>query len=243
MALGTRKKANLASSDNDGVAGLPKPARRRKPLLVAAGLLAVLMAAGLVTMFLNIATEETLVWTTAQEVTRGQLITEDDLEPVGVGAATAERLLPATVESQDALVGSIWGADLPAGHLVPPTAVLERIDVPAGQAFIGLVLEPGQMPGIQPQPGDEVMVVAAGGTSQNREPELLVDRAIIQQLSPLVGENDPAGGRANWLVTLQIREQDAVAVRAAAADNAVALIGVPQSPPPPDDGSSEEGDG
>lgn len=189
------------------VAGLPKPARRRRPLLVVVGLALAASAAALVAALLNAATATTLVWATAADVSRGHLVEPDEVVAVEVSASAAERLLTATVESRDRLAGRVWAADLPAGALLSPALVAERLLVDDGQALVGLRLDPGAFPVAALRPGDVVMVAEAA-LQPDEEPRVLVDAAVVESVAVL-GDQGVAAAR---LVTLSVPAETAAAV-------------------------------
>jgi hypothetical protein len=191
----------------EGVPGLPKPARRRRPLLVVVGLVVASLAAALVAALLGAATATTLVWATAAEVQRGQVVQPGDLAAVEVNESTVDSLLPASVESRGRLLGRVWAADLPAGQLLSDALTSERLPVGDGQALVGLRLGPGAFPAAGLRPGDVVMVIATSA-QQGAAPRVLVERAVIESVAEL-GEQGVASDR---LVTLSVPAAAAAAV-------------------------------
>ena len=183
------------------------PARRRRPLLVVIGLLLAALSAALVAALLNAATATTLVWATAADVSRGHHVEAEELAAVEVSTSVAERLVAATTESRDHLVGRVWAVDLPEGELLSPALVTERLVVPSGQALVGLRLAPGGFPAAGLQPGDVVMVVEAAA-QQGEEPRVLVDSAVVESVAVL----DDQGAAATRLVTLSLPAEAAAGV-------------------------------
>ncbi len=200
--------------------GLPKPARRRRPLLVVVGLVLAASAAALVAALLSAATATTLVWATAADVSRGHPVDAEELVAVEVSASAAERLVAATTESRDELIGRVWAVDLPAGELLSRALVTERLVVTDGQALVGLQLAPGEFPVAGLRPGDVVMVVQAAG-QQGESPRVLVESAIVESVAVL-GDQGEASAR---LVTLSVPAEAAAAV-ANAGSAGRALIAV-----------------
>lgn len=186
--------------------GLPKPARRRRPLLVLVGLVLATSAAALVAALLSAATATTLIWATAADVSRGHPVEASDLVAVEVSDSAADRLLAATVESRDELVGRVWAVDLPVGALLFPALVTERLLVTEGQALVGLQLDPGEFPAAGLRPGDRVMVLEAA--QQGEGPKVLVESAIVESVAVL-GDQGVASAR---LVTLSVPADAAAAV-------------------------------
>lgn len=190
--------------------GLPKPARRRRPLLVLVGVALAALAAALVAALLNAATATTLVWATAADVARGHPVEVDELVPVDVSSSAAQRLLAASVESRDQLIGQVWAVDLPEGQLLSPALVTERLAVADGHALVGLRLDPGAFPAAGLRPGDVVMVTEAA-QQQGDEPRVLVDAAVVESVA-LLGDQGIAAAR---LVTVSVPAEAAAAVASA----------------------------
>lgn len=204
------------------VKGLPRPARRRRPLLVVAGLVLAALSAALVAALLNAATATELVWATAADVSRGRLVEPTELIAVEVGSDAAAHLIPATVESRDGLVGQVWAADLPAGELLSPALLTDRLVVADGQALVGLRLDPGGFPAAGLRPGDVVMVVQSA--LQQGEPRVLVDSAVVESVMPLADQ----GVASARLVTLSVPAEAAAAVANAGSAGQASIAVVQQ---------------
>jgi hypothetical protein len=187
--------------------GLPSPARRRRPLLVLIGLVLTASAAALVAALLSAATATTLVWATAADVSRGHPVEAGELVAVEVSASAAERLVAATTESRDDLVGRVWAADVPAGQLLSRALTTERLIVADGHALVGLQLGPGEFPVAGLRPGDVVMVLEAAA-QQGESPRVLVESAVVESVAVL-GDQGVASAR---LVTLSVPAETAAAV-------------------------------
>jgi len=164
------------------------------------------LSAALVAALLNAATATALVWATAADVSRGRLVEAEELVAIEVSSTAAERLISATVESRDGLVGRVWAVDLPAGELLSPALVTDRLVVADGQALVGLRLDPGAFPVAGLRPGDVVMVVEAA--LQQGGPRVLVDSAVVESVAVL-GDQGVAAAR---LVTLSVPAGAAAAV-------------------------------
>lgn len=207
MTAPTAQARRPSGARGGALNGLPKPARRRRPILVLVGLALAALAAALVAALLNAATAATLVWATAVDVSRGHVVEADELVAIEVSASVADRLVAATPESRDRLVGQVWATDLPAGELVSQALVSERLVVAAGQALVGLSLGPGALPVSGLRPGDVVMVVEAAA-QPGEEPRVLVDSAVVESVAVL-GDQGVAASR---LVTLAVPAESAPAV-------------------------------
>lgn len=204
------------------VGGLPEPTRpRRRPVLILVGVVVAALAAAVVAVALNAVTQTQLVWQTSVAVVRGEPVTERQLEPVEVPAAAAGTLLAASVESQAALTdGAVWATDLPAGQLLSGALTVEGLPIDPGQALVGLRLDPGGFPTVGLRPGDAVKVV---DTARDRDTTVLVDRATVEAAVELTDQG-PSSPR---LVTVQVPQDRAADVAAAAAAGQVALVVVP----------------
>lgn len=218
-AQASRSRRALTSQVN----GLPKPARRRRPLLVVVGLVLAASSAALVAALLSAATATTLVWATAADVSRGHPVEAEQLVAVELSASAADRLVRATTESRDDLVGRVWAIDLPTGELLSPALVSDRLAVADGQALVGLSLDPGDFPVAGLRPGDSVMVVEAA-LQPGEEPRVLVDSAIVESVAVL-GEQGVASAR---LVTLSVPAETAASVANAGSAGRASIAVVPQ---------------
>ncbi|MBS3940454.1 MAG: hypothetical protein KG028_05795 [Actinobacteria bacterium] len=139
------------------------------------------------------------------------------LVPTEVAIANPEGVLAVTDVRVAELVGGLWAADLPAGTLLSPGLVVERLEVAGDQALVGLALPPGGWPSASLRAGDTVMVVATGDASG-----VLVDRATVDSVALL---GDAVSGTR--LVTVAVPHGVAAEVTAAAAAGEVALAVVP----------------
>lgn len=194
-------------ADAGPVAGLPKPARQRRPLLVVFGLVLAVLSAALVAALLNAAAATTLVWATTTDVSRGQVVDIGELVAVEVASSAAGSLVEASVASRAQLAGQLWAADLPAGHLLSPALVVERVAVAQGRALVGLRLNPGEFPIAGLRPGDLVQVIEAA-TQLGETPQVLVDAAVVESVAVL-GDQGTAAAR---LITLSIPVESAASV-------------------------------
>jgi hypothetical protein len=202
--MGTQRSRRAESSS---VAGLPRSARRRRPVLVVIGLVLAALSAALVAALLNAATATTLVWATASEVSRGHLVEADELVAVEIVQSAAGSLLEASVASRAQLVGQVWVADLPAGQFLSPALVTEGVAVGEGLALVGLRLDPGEFPIAGLRAGDVVQVIEAAA-QQGEAPQVLVDAAVVESVAVL-GDQGVAAAR---LVTLAVPAEAAAAV-------------------------------
>ena len=196
---------------------MPQPVRRRRPLLVAAAVLLGVLVWLVVATGLERASARVQVWSVAAEVTRGQVVEQVHLVPTEVAVTDPSSVLAVTDVRVTELVGGLWAADLPAGTLISPGLIVERLEVAGDQALVGLALPPGGWPSASLRAGDVVMVVATGDTAR-----VLVDRATVDSVTVL---GDAVSGTR--LVTIAVPHGVAAEVTAAAAAGEVALAVVP----------------
>lgn len=203
--------------DRKHAASLPRPVRRRRPLLAASALLLGVLVWLVVGTGLERASARIQVWSLASSVSRGELVQPAHLSPTDVAVADRSAVLEVTDTRVDGLLGGVWATDLPAGTLISPGLVLERQQVEPGQALVGVALPPGGWPLASLRAGDAVMVVRTGNP-----PGVLVDRATVDSVTPL---GDAVSGTR--LVTLAVPQGAAADVGAAAASDDVVLVVVP----------------
>ncbi|HEY3139701.1 MAG TPA: SAF domain-containing protein [Acidimicrobiales bacterium] len=189
--------------------------RRRLPELV----LGIFLVAGcaLAAVLLAVAgRERTAALALANDVQRGQVITDVDLQTVYIGSDSSLAYLDP--DSADAIVNQVALSDLPQGTLITQEQFIDPEAVTqAGEATIGLDLEAGQLPSLRLAPGDRVTIVAGGGAGGLAESNVVADAATVQSVTEL---EDNAGRRSHWWVSLRMSENDATAVAMANAGNA-----------------------
>jgi Flp pilus assembly protein CpaB len=193
--------------------------RRRLPELV----LGIFLVAGCALAALLLAAsgrERTPVLALSNDIERGQVITEDDLRTVYVGADSDIAYLGQGAENE--VVGKAALAPLPGGTLVTPEQFAEPSAViEAGDGVVGLALEVGQMPSTNLAPGDFVRVVAGGNTS-GEQAEVVADAAEVVSVERI---EDDSGQAARWYVSLRASEDDATQLAmATSGDSPVQLV-------------------
>lgn len=147
-----------------GAVGLvASPARaRRRPLLVAAGIVAVALGA-LVSVWAYTSTSTTQpVIAVREQVGRGQVITEADLVAVRTSIDPALRTLPAS--RTPSVVGQRAATDLLPGSLLTPAAITPALVPAQGRSVVGLALSSAKMPAAILVPGDAVRVISTPPT-------------------------------------------------------------------------------
>jgi hypothetical protein len=119
----------------------------------------------------------------AQPVAAGQVVTEDDVQIVKVGAASDLGLVPSINESE--VVGHVAAMPLAAGTLLTTHMVGTADFPPAGQAVIGVPLKAGSFPPrlgvgdrVNVWPGPDVAAV----TSASSAPVALASNAVVTSI-------------------------------------------------------------
>lgn len=197
--------------------------RRRLPE-IAGGVLVVAVCALTALWWQASSTEQTPVLALRNGVERGEVITVDDLQVVGIGSDDSLAVL---TEAQAGLViGRVARTDLPAGALITAEQFSDGSLITTGEGVVGLSLEPGQFPSISLSAGDAVAVVLTPAAGDPRafdgdtvEASTLVERATVVEVSQV-------GVQGHLFVAIQVGEDDAARVASAASVNRVRLIQV-----------------
>ena len=118
-------------------------------------------------------------------------------------------------------------ADLSAGTLPAPDQFRRSAPLAEGEAIVGLHLGPGQVPTTRMGSGDRVdVLVVPGSSSAAAESEVTVTAAADALV--LAVSNDSVSGKA--VVSLVVPDEVTGDIVAAAADDRVWLVQVPQGP-------------
>ena len=93
----------------------------------------------------------------ARDVPAGELIEREDLVVANVPSTPALRTVPG--QQLTSVVGQRAVNTLPAGTLLSPASIAERVFPAGGSSLVGVALTAAQMPGEPLQGGDRVRVV------------------------------------------------------------------------------------
>lgn len=157
-----------------------------------------------------------------EAVAKGEVIERDNLisKPVsGIGDAVP-------VDRISTVVGKTATVDLLDGQVVTEQMATSTPVPGAGQATVGLALDPARVPGTGLEPGDVVNVVAVppgeGGRGSDATaldtPEVLAAGAQVYS----VGGDSTAGGQV--LVTVVVSAYDAARLAAYSTQNRIAVV-------------------
>lgn len=137
--------------------------RRRVPYLVLGVLLVVICVAGAVITVLQAGNREPML-SLARPVNVGDVLTPQDLRQIPLSSDSGADLVPA---SQAATVlGRPIAYSLPAGTLLPRSALGRPQVPPTGQAIVAVAAKPGQFPP-QLAPGTTVSVIVVPGSGSS----------------------------------------------------------------------------
>jgi hypothetical protein len=196
---------------------------RSKSLIVLASLL--VLGFGLATAYLvTSAGDKASVLVMGTEISKGHMVQRDDL--VSQSVSGVSNAIP--VDQVDDVVGRTATVDLIEGQILTE-AMTTTASVPgAGQAMVGLSLDPTRVPSAALNTGDVVDVIAVMGGEQGTKlnpadldtPIVLTTDATVYSVEGLATD----GGQL--LLTLLVDEADATKVAAYSTSNLVAVVEV-----------------
>lgn len=131
---------------------------RRRPLLLAAGAVLVLVSAiASYVAFTNLSASVTVVVATV-DIAKGELIEASDLGTLEIlGGQTSGAVL---ATDAGALVGQHAAVDLLAGSLITSNSVRGSLPIEAGHSIVGIAVSGGQVPSTGLTSGDRVRIVS-----------------------------------------------------------------------------------
>lgn len=196
------------------------PARaRRRPLLVAAGVVAVCLGA-LVSVWAYTSTSTTQqVIAVREQVGRGQVIKAGDLVAVRTSIDPALRTLP--VSKSATVVGQRAATDLLPGSLLTPAAISPALVPAQGRSVVGLALSSAKMPAAILAPGDAVRVVSTPPTGA---PVGATQGAPVEVEARVVAVAPAPDVPGTSIVNVEVDAEAAGALAARAATGEVAVV-------------------
>ncbi|MFI6688400.1 SAF domain-containing protein [Streptomyces sp. NPDC050485] len=133
------------------------PRRRRRPVVVGAGLALAAVGALVAVWQVDEAGNRVSVIALAHDVKAGETVKKGDLVVAQVAPDPA--LAPVPVSRSSDIVGKTAASDLPKGTLVTDASVRVGSPVARGRDTVGILAKPGQLPAQQLHSGDTVMLV------------------------------------------------------------------------------------
>ncbi len=194
-----------------------RPKRRVPEILVGTFLVALFALAG--AWFYSTSTESTTYVALREDVTRGQVITEQQLTVYELNTEAPIRGLGAADVAS--VIGQVALADLRAGTLVTRDQFVETAEIAAGFGVVGLDLSPGEYPTLSLRPGDRVRVVVLPRGGDVLDPVAVVD-ANAEVVEVVVGSG------SDRFISLTLPAELADQVAAADAEDRIRLIQVPE---------------
>jgi hypothetical protein len=208
---------------------VPIAPRRRRPALVALGVLVVLGCAGISGALVLGSSDTTPVLTVTRAVPAGHVMVGGDLAPAeisGTGLTAIAAASTADVLGMTAAVGMV------PGTLLSPGMLTDRPVPGPGQAVVGLALTAGLLPVPELVPGARVMVVrvpAAGSSAPAAESGTEPSGGVlVPEAGVLSVAADQTGG--GWLVSLVVDADAATDVARAGATGTASLVVIAAGP-------------
>lgn len=194
--------------------GAPEvPGRRvRLPQLAIGLLLMAGTALGFVLWHAS-SSERVPVLTLATDVSRGHVLSVEDLRVAHIG--TDDPVATTAADQAGELVGQVAVTDLRAGTFVVAEHFVSGSALTPGAGVVGLALGPGQYPTPQLRVGDLVNVIVA--SADDTEGRLLAEAAEVVWV-------EPVGTQGQRFVSLLTGEPLAGQVATAAANGKVSLV-------------------
>lgn len=209
-----RRRGKAAAGDQTPVA--PAPKLRRRPVLVAASVAAVILGALLGAWAWSSTSNTHEVVALRQTVIRGEMITQGDLTTVQVGLDPALKTIPG--DRLRSLVGQRAAMDMAAGSLIATENVTKTVLPAEGMSVVGVALPPSLMPGEALLAGDRVRIIATPGQQGDvgQEPPASIAATVVGLY--------PNAENGQTVVSLEVPEGQAAELAARAATGKVALV-------------------
>ena len=138
------------------------------------------------------------------------------------------QLRPIPASQRENVIGQVAGVDLRPGTLLTRSQLTPVAIPAAGQALVGLALEPGKLPARRLQRGDRVLAVLTPGDASATQPttgQTGTDSATRSAVVVSSGTVSPDGSVA---VDVVVNEADAAGLAADAAAGRVSLVLLPR---------------
>ena len=212
----TAHRATEPSAKGPHVAAMPPPKLRRRPAVVAGGVLAICLGALVAGWAWTTTTNTREVLAARHTIMRGELIEDDDLVRVRIGSDPA--LTPVPASGADGLVGARAALDIAEGSLMTAASTTTAIMPSDGRSIVGASLTSAQLPGVELHNGDQVRIVVTPpqGAEAASGPPVSSDAEVVDSRV-----NDQTG---NVVVDLLVRREDATVLAARIATGNIALV-------------------
>jgi len=200
--------------DFDDLARLSPPKLRRRPLLIAVGVLLIVIGAIVAWYVVSIVKDTVQVVAALTTIPRGSVIGRSDLTTVEIRPDPLLQTVPAA--DLETLVGSRAATDIPAGVIVAPAAVTDRLPPAAGQAVVGVALSVSQMPATRPRHGQPITLVEIPRDGAGAAP------ATPAQVPAIVLDYTELTDQGLLVIDVTVPKEEAAAVAGLAAEGRLA---------------------
>ena len=140
------------------------PVRTRRSRIWVAGAAALILAGGLLNLFLfTSAGHPNEVFVVTHNIPRGTTLTTGDLASLALASGQSSPAISTALPSE--VLGKVTTVDLPKGSLITPAAIAATQPIPRGLALVGLSLKPAQRPAQSLVAGDHVEIVPVTATT------------------------------------------------------------------------------
>jgi hypothetical protein len=200
--------------------------RRRRPAIWALGLALVAGGGAVAAATTMAAGDRVAVLSVARSVDAGTAITAADLGEARVAEDPELRPIPAS--QREDVIGQVAGVDLRPGTLLTRSQ-LSPVAIPAaGQALVGLALEPGKLPARPLQRGDRVLAVLTPGDASVAQSTAGQPGTVAATRSAVVVSSGTVGPDGTVAVDVVVNEADAAGLAADGAAGRISLVLLPR---------------
>jgi len=236
MAVTQQRTGPLRGSDGQ-IFDLAEASVAKKKSRVPEIALGVLLVAGCALAALawqTIADPSRTVLAVGTDVSRGEIITVNDLQTVQIASNDIINVIGS--EQASTVVGQIAQVDLTAGTLLAPTMVADVVGIEADQALVGITINRGDLPSATLRTGSPVDVVVT--PSNNGDDSFLTEaEGSVLIRNAVVAEIATGGEGVN--IALAVADADAPVLARAIAAGRVRLVAVPEDRAGPAGGGGE----
>lgn len=195
----------------------PPPRRKRRPVWVAAAVILVALGALLAWYVAANLRDTERVVALRNDVSRGAVITADDLVMIDILPDPVLATVPAAQLAE--VVGQRTAVELSAGGLLVPAALVKTVTPARGESVVGLALGAGQLPVTPLQMGDKVRLI-----STPRDQDDPPVSAPVMSVPAVVVTAATSEVTTAVLVDVVVTESDATRLAGLVATGRVALI-------------------
>ncbi|MDN5715660.1 MAG: SAF domain-containing protein [Janibacter sp.] len=201
----------------------PAPQLRRKPVLLAASVAAVVLGALMGVWAWAAMSDTEGVVAVRETVSRGETITKDDLVVVHVGVDP--QLDPVPAEGLQSMVGQRASSDLPKGTLLTKSATTPTVVPGDGQSVVGVAVTADQMPGEKLRAGDAIRVISTlGGQGQQGSTSDQDQPLEPSEVRTEVVSLNPGAQPGTTVVSVLVPEDRAAELASRASTGKVAIV-------------------